>query len=150
MTVAREFIDVIIPIRHIERVHPGGPVGYCGNHRAAFGGRLWHDGVILRDDAMGSQDIKSLVEECEPLGLASMADVGGRTVWNEPCAVTSPPCRPTAWCEWLRMRPERSGVYHTGHEDAPSVNRHVMRELRPLGSTGAPVVNAFKDGSTTR
>jgi len=51
-----EFIDVIVPIRNIDRVYRGGFAAFKKDNAPLFGGRLWHDQSLLRDGAMNPMD----------------------------------------------------------------------------------------------
>lgn len=138
--VACEMIDVIIPIRCIERVYPGGFVGYCGDNFPAFGKRLWHDGVILRDGAMSAPGVQYCVDHWQSLGLTPMDN--GR--WQDLCVVESLAGGPTLRCDWIRMHDRLPGAFHVGHETAPAVSRLVMNRHLPSCSSGADIARLFQ------
>ena len=141
--VACEMIDILIPIRHIERVYPGGFAGYCEDYRGAFGGRLWHDGVLLRDGAMGAPGAKHVVEFWESFGLVGIVERDGGRAWQDICVHDWMYGGATLPCDWLRSHDRLAGVYHVGFESAPLVSRAVMRAALVDCRSGADIAGLF-------
>jgi hypothetical protein len=98
MAVAIEFINLIIPIANIEKHYLGGFAQYRKDvrHRSV----IWSDNYIVRDGAMNSMDIGSLVREWERRGLQPTEIVDNVEKWKDLCVVEVFGGK-TLPCDWL-------------------------------------------------
>ena len=99
MSVALEFINLIIPIERIRAVYPGGWGRFIREHETAIGGRVWFDDHLFRDGAMQPSDIGAHIEYWSEQGLEPLGERAGNKFWLDCCVVTSPLGTPTLPCD---------------------------------------------------
>lgn len=75
MAVALECLNLLIPVRRIAAVWPGGFAGFWREHGGTP--RLWHDGRLLRDGAMNPIDLELAAGFWERRGLRRHATAAG-------------------------------------------------------------------------
>ncbi len=100
MPIALEFINFIIPIKNIDKVYPGGFKQYKIDNAAAIGKNIWFDEYLLRDGAMGWDDIELMLEEWKNRGLELVKVVDGQNEWLDVCVM----CDfdgPSLPCDWI-------------------------------------------------
>lgn len=114
MAVHCEYIDLIIPIEKIDLVYPGGFNGFKRDNDAGFSSKLWHDEFLLRDGAMNSRDINSLVAEWERLGLQGKVEISGEMQWVDFCVFSSLYAPNSTFPKWLEFDKENNCVYLKG------------------------------------
>lgn len=123
MAVRCEFIDIIIPIANIERAYPGGFAGFKTDNAGLIGGRLWHDGHLLRDGAMSPADAREAIAYWERLGLVAMDSTEGRQKWRDLCVVEHALGGPTLPCDWIEFDSSRGCVHLKGQAPGPVIGR---------------------------
>lgn len=120
MAVAQEFIDVFIRIADVDRVYPGGMMGYLEDFSDLIGVTVWHDDHLLREGAMSSSDIESIVERWAKFGLETNRKKGKEPVeWLEVCVSTGISGQPTLPCSWIAYDIETGGAYLKGTAPGP-------------------------------
>ena len=100
MAVALEFFSLIIPIQNIERVYPGGFDQYKTDHATEIGKNIWYDDFLLRDCAMGWDDIETMLFEWKDRGLKLVKVADGRKEWVDLCVMYDTD-GPTLRCDWI-------------------------------------------------
>ena len=131
MAVKLEYINVIIPIKNIERCASiGGFKGFLEITGWLLGEIDWYDQYLYRTGAMNPLDIDDIVEECLGYGLVPVTKKAGKKMWGDLCVVDTAygltlPCD---WievdlkgrCAWMKgkpkgkMRGRKSGESHEG------------------------------------
>jgi hypothetical protein len=101
MAIRCEFIDVIVPIKNIDRVFPGGFKAFKEENKKMFGGRLWRDDFLFRDGAMNPNDVRHVVEFWQRYGLQPKESRDGQDFWKDLCVVEHMFEGPTLPCEWI-------------------------------------------------
>lgn len=110
MAVALECLNLLIPVRRIGALWPGGFAAFWRAHGGSP--RLWHDGRLLRDGAMNLVDLELAVAGWQRLGLRRPADI---------CLVDSGSGWIDGPCPWLELDLAagqarlRAGVARRGH-----------------------------------
>lgn len=128
MAVRLEFINLLVPIDRIDARYPGGFAGFCRDNQALLGGRLWHDGYLLRDGAMSPADMHALVEFWKAHGLEPFAEGPHGQVWQDMCVVEALAGGPTLPCSWVAYGAEEGIAYHRDHDLGDTVGREEMQE----------------------
>ena len=123
MAVALEFIDFIVPIEVIRAKYPGGWEQCIKDHAGLIGGRVWHDDHLFRDGAMSPAGIEALVKEWTELGLAPMAIVDGKRIWNDCCVTEHMFGGPTLPCSWIEITEDGRAAFLKGTPPGPTVGR---------------------------
>ena len=114
MAILLEFINVIIPIKNIERCQSiGGFAGLLEKETEAIGRRVWHDDYLYRDGAMNPEDAKDIVQFWEAQGLTTHAAVDGAPQWIDICVVDYFG-GPTLPCSWLEHDSTSYSVWLSG------------------------------------
>lgn len=103
MSIACEFIDLIIPISNIDKVYKGGFNQFKEDHIELFGGRYRHDDFLFRDGAMNSIDIQLSIEKWEKLGLVGIVEIEGQKKWKDFCVVERMFGGLTLQCDWIEF-----------------------------------------------
>lgn len=143
MSVALEFIDLIIPIAVIEEKYPGGWTACRRDHERLIGRRVWFDTHLFRDGAASNADMKARVEGWIVLGFSPYKTVRGTRHWDDLCVVSGRDHLPTLPCEWLRVIPETRTAWFAGASRGERIGRRhfapgAPRPLsRPLPSLAA-------------
>lgn len=96
------YINLVIPIRNIEKHYSGGFEQYKKDK-----GKMEHDNYIVMRSAMEMEDIELIARECESLGLVGIVEKQGIKQWQDFCIVDVVPTLP---CEWLWH--DGTSVYH--------------------------------------
>lgn len=112
MAVKLEYYNVIIPIKKINQVYPGGFNGYLKDYKKSGRPRpFWHDENIFHDGAMGPEGVKMIAEEWEARGLVGVVERNGEEFWKDYCVIDfmSGPTLPCDWIEYVRN--EKQGAY---------------------------------------
>ena len=123
MAVALEFIDFIVPIEVIRAKYPGGWEHCIKDHAGLIGGRVWHDDHLFRDGAMSPAGIEALVKEWTEMGLAPMAIVDGKRIWNDCCVTEHMFGGPTLPCSWIEITEDGRAAFLKGTPPGPTVGR---------------------------
>ena len=100
MAIALEFLNLIIPIKNIDRVYPGGFEQYKIDNAEAIGKKIWYDEYIVRDGAMGWEDIETLLNEWRDRGLELVKEIDGQNNWSDVCVLYDID-GPTLPCDWI-------------------------------------------------
>ena len=104
MAVRLFFINVIVPIRILEKKCKGGFNGFLQTFKRI----KWQDEHLFVTGAMNSMDIEDIVKEFEGLGLVPTEKRDGIQYWKDLC-VTEALFGPTARCEWLQFGYDEGG-----------------------------------------
>lgn len=94
MAIGIAFINLIIPIKNIDKHYSGGFKQYKRDN----GNRMIHDNFLVMKGAMSSWDMESLTKECEDFGLVGVVEKNGIKHWQDFCVVEWEPTLP---CDWL-------------------------------------------------
>jgi len=100
MAIALEFINLVIPIENIDKVYPGGFKQYKTDHAQAIGKNIWYDDYLVRDGAMGWDDIETLLNEWRDRGLELVREIEGQNHWSDVCVLYDID-GPTLPCDWI-------------------------------------------------
>ena len=100
MAVALEFINLVILIKNIDRVYPGGFEQYKIDNADAIGKNIWYDDYLVRDGAMGWDDIETLLNEWRDRGLELVKEIDGQNHWSDVCVLYDID-GPTLPCDWI-------------------------------------------------
>lgn len=114
MAIALEFIDFVVPIDLIRQKYPGGWAQCLQDHERLIGGRVWFDEHLLRDGAMNSADIESLVDEWTLLGFQPTTELDGQHICQDCCVVESMLDGPTLPCDWLELSEDGRSAWLKG------------------------------------
>lgn len=124
MPISCEFIDVVIPIANIDRVHPGGFAAFKEENKEIFGKRFWHDDFLFRDGAMSPYDAQEIVKFWERKGLEAIEErKDDKYAWKGLCVVEHMFGGPTMDCDWIEFDEKRSCVYLKGTPKEPVIGR---------------------------
>lgn len=127
MAIRCSLISVIIPIKHVDRVYPGGWGEF---------GKGWeymkphHDAHLLRLGAMSPGDTGHIVESWTDLGLIATEDVDGKRVFKDLCVVEAMLGGPTLPCDWLAFDNASWSVWLAG-TDPGEIVEQPLPELPP-------------------
>lgn len=113
MAVKLEFTSLIIPLHRIDEVL--GEEEFTTSVKSVWSEVSWHDDHLLREGAMSSFDIDTMVADWEVRGLTAVAEEAGQKVWADMCVVDYY-AGPTFDCPWLCFDPEDHTVWLTGTE----------------------------------
>ena len=103
MAVKLEFINILIPVRNIERCASiGGFKGYLERRVGLLGEIEWHDEHLFRTGVMNPMEIGDVVDEWEEYGLTPVIEEGGTRKWGDICVVDSAG-GPTLPCDWIEF-----------------------------------------------
>ena len=118
MTVALEFINVIVRIDAIRSKYRGGWDQFIVDHEHRIGPIAWFDDYLYREGAMNPLDIQMLIDEWIDAGLDVYRLENGRPVeWIDICVVEF--FGPTLKCDWISFID--AGAYLTGTESGPVI-----------------------------
>lgn len=110
MAIYCEFHNLIIPIKNVERVYPGGFTNYLDTHLKQMWLGYWYDDYLIRSGAMDDNGIDIKVQEFKDLGLNGQDENG---VWKDFCVVSVASGTPPK-CEWLKFGSHNGFVFMTG------------------------------------
>jgi hypothetical protein len=103
MAIALEHLNLVIPIKTIDRHYPGG-WKQCLNENADFiGSRIWFDDHLFRDGAINTRDVSDLIDKWVDIGLRTIEETNGEPRWLDCCVVSSCFGYPTLPCSWIKM-----------------------------------------------
>ncbi len=128
MAIELEFINLVIPLKNINKCYPGGFTAFCQQYQHMFGGKLWHDEYLFRDGAMNSSDVQHLVEFWQDKGLIPFEIIDGKKVWKDMCIVEAFFGGPTLPCDWIEYDRESNCVYLRGTPRGNIIGRKKMKE----------------------
>ena len=100
MAISLEFINLVIPVENIDRVYPGGFEQYKTNQAQAIGKNIWYDDFLVRDGAMGWDDIETLLYEWRDRGLELVKEIDGQNHWSDVCVLYDIDGS-TLPCDWI-------------------------------------------------
>lgn len=98
MAIVLECLNLVIPVRCITRVWPGGFAAFWQRHGGQA--RLWHDGRLLRDGAMHLQELQQVLAWWQQHGIGLPPVVGGH---SDVCLVDVQRGVISAECSWLEL-----------------------------------------------
>lgn len=98
MAIALECLNLVIPVRRIARVWPGGFAAFWQRH--GWQARLWHDGRLLRDGAMHLQELQQVLAWWQQHGIGLAAGNHGD---SDVCLVDVQRGVISADCRWLEL-----------------------------------------------
>lgn len=101
MAIQLEFLSLIIPLEKIDQNYPGGFEAFRSENEKG----IMYDDYIVREGAMSSWDIESLVKKWESFGLIPIIKENGRMKWKDMCVVDYFG-GPTLLCDWLKYEDE--------------------------------------------
>ena len=87
MTVALEFLSLVVPIQRIEEKYPGGWSGCLRDHVKSIGRVVWYDDHLFRTGAMDPEMMDNLIKKWTRLGFEPTDVVDGNAVWKDFCVV---------------------------------------------------------------
>lgn len=126
MAVRLEFINLIVPIKIIEKHCENGFKGFLEDVKEMIGGKIWYDEHLFRDGAMNPMDIESLVDFWTNKGLTPYEEKDGQKCWKDMCAVEGMFGGPTLPCNWIVFDRENNCVHLKGHEKGKIIGREEM------------------------
>lgn len=103
MAVKLEFLNIIVPIKNINRVYKGGFEQLKKDYADIIGNRVWFDDHLLRDGAMNPYDMMQLISYWEAKGLNARKVVDDKENWHEMCVVDTL-MGPTLPCSWVQHK----------------------------------------------
>ncbi len=103
MAIELAYINLVIPIRNIEKYYLGGFVQYKKDNES----KMEHDDYLVMKSAMTMEEIESFAKECEEFGLVGVVEKQGIKYWQDFCIVDIISTLP---CEWLEH--DGTAVYH--------------------------------------
>jgi hypothetical protein len=124
MTVALEFINVIVRIDAIRSKYRGGWDQFIEDRHYRIGPLAWFDNYLYRDGAMNGLEISTLLDKLVDAGLNAYRIENGNPVkWIDLCVVEF--CRPISICnfrynlkcDWISFTD--TGAYLSGTELDP-------------------------------
>ena len=95
MAIECGYINLVIPVRNIEKYYQGGFEQYKNDNAKSISE---HDDYIVMKSAMTMEEIESFAKECEDFGLVGIVEKQGIKQWQDFCIVDVVPTLP---CEWL-------------------------------------------------
>ncbi len=120
MAVAQEFFDVFIRIEDVNRIYPGGFSAYLDDCADDVGYTIWHDEHLLREGAMNSGDVETIVKQWERRGLVPWRNVNDKPVeWLELCVSSELMGGPTLPCNWISFDDVTRSAYLAGTDPGP-------------------------------
>ena len=95
MAIECGYINLVIPIRNIEKHYLGGFEQYKIDNEKSINE---YDDYLVMKSAMTMEKIESFAKECEGFGLVGIVEKQGIKQWQDFCIVDVVPTLP---CEWL-------------------------------------------------
>ena len=123
MSIALEFIDLIVPVALIRAKYPGGWAQCLEDHKQMIGGKVWYDDHLFRDGAMSPRDMGALVAEWEGLGFIATGERDGEKCFKDLCVAEGMLGGPTLTCDWLVFDPETHSAYLKEAGPGPVIGR---------------------------
>lgn len=119
VTIALEFIDVVVPIAKIREGYPGGWEQCLRDYSALLGRRVWCDKHLFRDGAMSASEVRLLVEGWAVLGFEPTGKRGRGLYWKDLCVIDWRQGGPTRPCDWLSFDRSDRTAHLAGAEPGP-------------------------------
>lgn len=102
MAIYCQFINLIIPIKNIDLVYPGGFIKYKEDYAFGFSiGALWNDDFLFRDGSMSMEDLDYRIKKWESLGLNGLREINGEEKWIDFCLFEDMIDGDNIPCDWL-------------------------------------------------
>jgi hypothetical protein len=117
MAVLLQFFNIIIPIEKINKCKGiGGLEGFLEKYKHAVGNVIWYDKYLLRDGAMGMDDVDDIIMFWKKQGLKPKEIRNGKAYWKDLCVVDSIDgfSLPCDWLVLIRPKNKRAYVYLRG------------------------------------
>jgi hypothetical protein len=125
MAIYCEFINLIIPIKNIDLVYPGGFNKYKEEYDFGFStGVLWNDEFLFRDGSMSMKGLDNRIKKWENLGLKGLSELNGKKKWIDFCLFEGMFGGCDLSCDWI--------LYDTN-------SRCVYLKDQPFGEIAFPV-----------
>jgi len=128
MSVALEFINVVVRVDAIKAKYDGGWEKFLKDYEPRIGSIGWYDDNLYREEAMNPNDVRYLVQQWQDNGLATHREDGGKPVECLDICV----CEmfgPTLPCQWLSFTDDGYGAYLTGTEQGELMARNHFSEF---------------------
>jgi len=123
VAVQLEFINVIVPIKNIEKCEKiGGWKGFLERNQGLMGETDWCDDHLFRTGAMNPLDLQDIVEDWKGYGLQPLCEENGVKLWNDLCVIDSANGL-TLPCDWIELDLERRCAWIKGSPEGPIVGR---------------------------
>lgn len=114
MPVRLEFLNIIIPIKSIEKAYKGGFEEFMRYHFYMVGGKVWYDDYLVRDGVMDPTYMKPIIENLERRGLKGIVLKDGIEQWQDFCVIDEL-AELDIPCSWLKL-----GDRFVAHVEDPS------------------------------
>jgi len=115
MSIALEFINLIVPITTIKKKYPGGFEQCLKDHAHLIGGPVWYDDYLFRDGAMSDYDMSNITYEWIMKGFEPGIDL---------CVIVpleDPPNRYS--CDWIELALNNRIAWLRGKEQGEVFHR---------------------------
>jgi hypothetical protein len=84
MAIQLEFINLVVPVRTIVELYPGGWPSFIADHAKRLGRTVWFSSSLVRaGGAMESEMADALIARWTDLGFTATEAVNGRTQWKD-------------------------------------------------------------------
>jgi len=123
MAVALEFLNLVIPIKNIEKHYRGGWGQYLDDNEHLIGRRIWFDDHLVRDGAKNPKDMSILIDEWVDIGLRTIEETNGRPRWVDCCVIASILNKPTLPCNWVQVSSNEWSASLKGHPPGEVIGR---------------------------
>ena len=123
MSIALEFINLIIPTSLIKMKYPGGFEKCIEDHENLIGGRVWYDSHLFRDGAMNPRDMEAHVQWWVKKGFEPFEIKHGQKHFKDICIVETLLGGATLPCEWIDFSEDGNAAYLKGTECGELVGR---------------------------
>lgn len=100
MAVELEMLNLIVPIKKIEKKYPGGWGQCSADFEDSLG--VWYDEHLFRQRAMNAMDMHFLLEHWKSMGFKTHR--GGKDPrWLDVCIIEHFSDEPTLPCSWIKI-----------------------------------------------
>lgn len=128
MSVALEFINVLVRIDAIKAKYRGGWEKFLKDYEPRIGSIGWYDDHLYREGAMNPADTEYLVEQWRYNGLETHREENGKPVeWLDICVTEM--FGPTLACDWVSFTNDGHGAYLAGTEPGRLMTRKDFPEF---------------------
>jgi len=127
MSVQLEYINLIVPIKTIDKKYPGGWQQCLTDYESEIGSSVWFDEHLFREGAMNDFEIHLMLERWKELGFKT--HVGGKNIkkWVDVCVVEVMLGDERVPCSWLEV--EGYVAYLKGEPKGAEVgNAYIIQE----------------------
>ena len=122
-----EFINLIVPIKIIEKKYLGGWSGCLRDHAKSIGRVVWYDDHLFRTGSMDPEMMDNLIEKwTHQIGFKATEVVDGQVVWKDFCVVDSFRYSRHS-CDWLEFEPTMRTAWLRGTDLGEVVGREYFR-----------------------